>query len=58
MRGIYEQVPTLKLVGTHFGGGISEIIGRMDYAYEMKEEGFFLGYYEPMLIAKKPSDYL
>jgi aminocarboxymuconate-semialdehyde decarboxylase len=58
VRGIYEQFPTLKLVGSHLGGGISEIIGRMDYAYEMEDEGFFLGSYEPMLIDKKPSDYL
>jgi aminocarboxymuconate-semialdehyde decarboxylase len=30
----------------------------MDYAYELQDEAFFLGSYEPMLIKKKPSDYL
>ena len=35
-----------------------EIIGRLDYAYEIRDEGYFLGSYEPMLITRKPSDYL
>ena len=30
----------------------------MDYAYEMGDEAFFLGLYEPMKITRKPSDYL
>lgn len=58
VRGIFERFPGLKLVGSHLGGGICEIIGRMDYAYELQEEAFFLGKYEPMLIRRKPSDYL
>jgi len=58
VRGIYERFPTLKIVGSHLAGGMSEIIGRMDYAYEMGDEAFFLGSYEPMLITRKPSDYL
>ncbi|MDB5533169.1 MAG: hypothetical protein JWO28_1484 [Hyphomicrobiales bacterium] len=58
VRGIYERFPTLKIVGSHLCGGMSEIIGRMDYAYEMGDEAFFLGSYEPMLITRKPSDYL
>jgi aminocarboxymuconate-semialdehyde decarboxylase len=58
VRGIFEQYPALKLVGAHLGGGICEVIGRMDYAYELQEEAFFLGPYEPMLISKKPSEYL
>jgi aminocarboxymuconate-semialdehyde decarboxylase len=58
VRGVFEQFPTLKLVGAHLGGGICEVIGRMDYAYELQEEAFFLGPYEPMLIKKKPSEYL
>jgi predicted TIM-barrel fold metal-dependent hydrolase len=33
VRGILEDFPSLKLVGSHLGGGICEIIGRMDYAY-------------------------
>ncbi|MBV9119569.1 MAG: amidohydrolase [Chloroflexi bacterium] len=58
LRGIFEQFPSLKLVGAHLGGGICEVIGRMDYAWELQEEAFFLGPYEPMLIKKKPSEYL
>ena len=58
VRGIFEQFPTLKLVGAHCGGGICEVIGRMDYAYELKDQAAFLGPYEPMLITKKPSEYL
>src|SRR5205823_4482989 len=58
VRGVWEQFPTLKLVGAHLGGGICEVIGRMNYAYELQEEAFFLGPYEPMLITKKPSEYL
>lgn len=58
VRGIFEQFPTLKLVGSHLGGGICEVIGRMDYAYELQDFCFFLGSYEPMLIKHKPSHYL
>jgi predicted TIM-barrel fold metal-dependent hydrolase len=58
VRGIYEQFPSLKLVGAHLGGGICEVIGRMDYAYELGDFCFFLGDYEPMLITKKPSEYM
>ena len=58
VRGIFEKFPTLKLVATHLGGGISEMIGRLDYAYELQEEAYFLGPYEPMMIKKKPSEYL
>lgn len=58
VRGIFEDFPTLKLVGSHLVGGICEIIGRLDYAYELQEEAFFLGTYEPMLIKHAPSHYL
>jgi aminocarboxymuconate-semialdehyde decarboxylase len=58
VRGIFEKFPTLKLVGTHLGGGICEMIGRMDYAYNLQEEAYFLGPYEPMLIKHPPSHYL
>ena len=55
VRGIFEKFPTLKLVGTHLGGGICEMIGRMDYAYRLREEAYFLGPYEPLLIKHPPS---
>jgi aminocarboxymuconate-semialdehyde decarboxylase len=58
VRGTFEDFPSLKLVGSHLGGGICEIIGRMDYAYELGDEAFFLGSYQPLRITRKPSDYL
>ena len=58
VRGIFEQFPTLKLVVTHLGGSICEVIGRMNYAYTLQEEAFFLGSYEPMLIKHEPLHYL
>jgi aminocarboxymuconate-semialdehyde decarboxylase len=58
VRGMFERLPGLKLVGSHLGGGICEMIGRMDYAYNLQEEAYFLGPYEPMLIRHPPSHYL
>ena len=58
VRGIFERFPNLKLVGSHLGGGICEVIGRMEYAYELQEEAYFLGPYEPMLIKHSPMHYL
>jgi len=58
VRGIFEEFPNLKLVGSHLGGGLCEVIGRMDYAYNLKDFAFFLGPYEPRLIKHPPSHYL
>ena len=58
VRGIFEEFPNLKLVGSHLGGGLCEVIGRMDYAYNLKDFAFFLGPYEPLLIKHPPSHYL
>jgi aminocarboxymuconate-semialdehyde decarboxylase len=58
VRGILEDFPQLKIVASHGGGGICEVIGRMDYAYELQDEAFFLGPYAPMKIKHKPSHYL
>ncbi|OGA41362.1 MAG: hypothetical protein A3G24_06350 [Betaproteobacteria bacterium RIFCSPLOWO2_12_FULL_62_13] len=58
VRGIFEEFPTLKLAGSHLGGGICEVIGRMNYAYEYLDQAFFLGPYEPMLIKHPPIHYL
>ena len=43
VRGVLEDFPRLKIVASHGGGGICETISRMDYAYELKDEAFFLG---------------
>jgi predicted TIM-barrel fold metal-dependent hydrolase len=58
VRGIFEEFPQLKLVGSHLGGGICEVIGRMDYAYSLGDFAFFLGSYDPVLIKHPPSHYL
>lgn len=58
VRGVFEKFPELKFVGCHLGGGICEVIGRMDYAYELGDRASGLGSYEPMLITKRPSAYL
>ena len=58
VRGVFETFPGLKFVGCHLGGGICEVIGRMDYAYELGDAASGLGPYEPMLISKPPSRYL
>lgn len=58
VRGILEDFPKLKIVGSHGGGGICEVIGRLDYAYEMRDEAYFLGSYTPLRIKHSPSYYL
>ena len=58
VRGILEDFPRVKIVASHGGGGICETISRMDYAYEMGDEAFFLGPYTPMKITRKPSEYM
>lgn len=58
VRGILEDFPQLKLVASHGGGGICEVIGRMNYAYELQDECYFLGSYAPMRIKHEPLHYL
>ena len=58
VRGVLEDFPRLKIVASHGGGGICEVIGRMDYAYELQDEAYFLGPYAPMKIRHAPSWYL
>jgi len=58
VRGVLEDFPRVKLVSSHGGGGICEVIGRMDYAYELQDEAFFLGSYAPMKIKHRPGHYL
>ncbi len=59
VNGVFEDFPSLKFVASHLGGGICEIIGRMDYAYELRDDPLILGPYGPPLhITCKPSDYL
>jgi aminocarboxymuconate-semialdehyde decarboxylase len=56
--GILEDFPRLKIVASHGGGGICEVIGRMNYAYELQDEAYFLGSYAPLKIKHEPGHYL
>jgi aminocarboxymuconate-semialdehyde decarboxylase len=58
--GVFEQFPGLKVVATHLGGGISEIVGRLDYNYTLQQEGFYTRPEdsEAMLIKHPPSHYV
>jgi aminocarboxymuconate-semialdehyde decarboxylase len=58
VRGILEDFPRVTLVASHGGGGICEVIGRMNYAYELQDECYFLGPYSPMKIKHEPGYYL
>lgn len=58
VRGVFERYQNIKFVGCHLGGGICDVIGRMDYAYELGDRASGLGPYEPMRITKRPSEYL
>ena len=57
VRGVFERLPNLKLICAHVGGGICEVLPRMDVAYALGDYANFLGSYEPLLISKKPSEY-
>ncbi len=58
--GVLETFPDVKIVATHLGGGITEVIGRLDYNYAFQSEGFYARPSDtaPMLISRPPSDYL
>lgn len=58
--GVLRQFPTLKLVVSHLGGGICEVLGRLDYNFELQDEGFYVRDIdnERMLIDRPPSHYL
>ena len=57
VRRVLEDFPRLKIIASHGGGGICETISRMDYAYELQDEAFFLGSYAPMKVKHAPSHY-
>jgi len=58
VRGILEDFPRATIVASHGGGGICEVIGRMNYAYELQDECYFLGSYTPIKIKHEPGHYL
>jgi aminocarboxymuconate-semialdehyde decarboxylase len=58
VRGVLEDFPRATIVASHGGGGICEVIGRMNYAYELLDECYFLGSYAPTKIKHEPGHYL
>jgi predicted TIM-barrel fold metal-dependent hydrolase len=58
--GVLERFPSLKLVVSHLGGGICEVLGRLDYNFELQDGGFYVreADSERMLIQHPPSHYL
>jgi aminocarboxymuconate-semialdehyde decarboxylase len=58
--GVLQRFPALKLVVSHLGGGICEMLGRLDYNFELQHEGFYVRDVdsEPLLIDHPPSHYL
>jgi aminocarboxymuconate-semialdehyde decarboxylase len=58
--GVLDEFPRLKLVASHLGGGICEMLGRLDYNYELQQQGFYTRGEdsERMLISRPPSEHL
>jgi predicted TIM-barrel fold metal-dependent hydrolase len=58
--GVLDEFPQLELVASHLGGGICEMLGRLDYNYELQAQGFYTRDEdrEPMRISRPPSHYL
>ncbi len=58
--GVLEDFPTLKIVATHLGGGICEVVGRLDYNYAFQTDGFYTRPEDmaSMRIRRPPSEYL
>jgi aminocarboxymuconate-semialdehyde decarboxylase len=58
--GVLQRFPGLKLVVSHLGGGICEVLGRLDYNFALQREEFYVreADSEQMLIEHPPSHYL
>jgi len=52
-----EDFPRVTIVASQGGGGLWEVIGRLNYAYELQEECYFLGPYTPIKIKHEPGYY-
>ena len=39
--GVLDEFPSLKLIASHLGGGICEMLGRLDYNYELQAQGYY-----------------
>jgi aminocarboxymuconate-semialdehyde decarboxylase len=58
--GVFERFPNLKFLATHLGGGISEVLGRLDYNYELQAGDFYARDKdrEALPISHPPSHYM
>jgi aminocarboxymuconate-semialdehyde decarboxylase len=36
MTGVLEELPTLKIVASHVGGGLPSLLGRLEYSYDIR----------------------
>ncbi len=54
--GIFDRYPGLQVVLPHMGGGLPNIIGRLDFGYRLGYEGLPSG--EEAVCERKPSEYL
>ena len=55
--GVLERHPNLKIVAAHVGGGIMMLPGRLNFAYEGRDDHFF-GIWGPDYLTTTPSEYL
>ena len=54
--GVFDRYPGLKIVLPHMGGGLPNVIGRLDFAYRLGYEGLPAG--QAAHCERKPSEYL
>ncbi|MBI2953062.1 MAG: amidohydrolase [Chloroflexi bacterium] len=58
--GIFERFPNLKIVGSHVGGGIMMLPGRLNYGWDAREDRDFLplGQWGENILVQQPSEYM
>jgi aminocarboxymuconate-semialdehyde decarboxylase len=56
--GLFERHPKVKLVATHAGGGICEVIGRLDYNWELERMNAMPQQGTASPVPNRPSHYL
>lgn len=54
--GVFDRYPKLKVVVPHMGGGIPNVIGRLDFGYRLGYKGFPKG--QEAVCKRMPSEYL
>lgn len=54
--GVFDRYPRLQVVLPHMGGGVPNVIGRLDFGYRLGYEGLPKG--EAAVCRREPSEYL